>query len=136
MTAALGLFNILQLPEPPITGFAPPSQQGMFCAFVARRYSFNLFRNNMIMIIILMTPCCDVPGIIIYGASTSVGTFVTQLAKRAGLRVIGITGDSVDYAKSFGADVIINYKNESDLVRVILFSFYCYYYFGSNCENE
>lgn len=82
MTAAIGLFLILDLPIPPESGFAPTSDQ----------------------------------GIIVYGASTSVGSYVVQLAKRAGFFVIGIAGASSDYAETLGADVIINYKKETDLV--------------------
>lgn len=57
-------------------------------------------------------------GIIIYGASSSVGTFATQLAKRAGLYTIGVTGDSVEYAKTFGLDAVLNYKTVPNLARI------------------
>ena len=53
----------------------------------------------------------DQKGIIINGASSSVGSFAVQLAKRAGLFVIGVAGSSKDYAKSLGADVIIDYRD-------------------------
>ncbi|KAL5498996.1 hypothetical protein ACEPAH_1514 [Sanghuangporus vaninii] len=49
-------------------------------------------------------------GIIINGASSSVGSYAVQLAKRAGLFVIGIAGSSKDYAKELGADVIVDYR--------------------------
>ncbi|KAL5522937.1 hypothetical protein ACEPAF_1204 [Sanghuangporus sanghuang] len=52
-------------------------------------------------------------GIIINGASSSVGAYTVQLAKRAGLFVIGIAGSSKDYAKSLGADVIVDYREHS-----------------------
>ena len=52
-------------------------------------------------------------AIIVYGASTSVGVFVTQFAKRAGFFVVGVAGASSDYAKSFGADVIVDYRGKS-----------------------
>ncbi|OCB90534.1 GroES-like protein [Sanghuangporus baumii] len=52
-------------------------------------------------------------GIIINGASSSVGSYTVQLAKRAGLFVIGIAGSSKDYAKSLGADVIVDYREHS-----------------------
>ena len=63
-------------------------------------------------------------AIIVYGASTSVGVFVTQFAKRAGFFVVGVAGSSSDYAKSFGADVIVDYRGKSteELVRRLLYS--------------
>ena len=63
-------------------------------------------------------------AIIVYGASTSVGVFVTQFAKRAGFFVVGVAGSSSDYAKSFGADVIVDYRGKSaeELVRRTLYS--------------
>lgn len=59
-------------------------------------------------------------GIIINGASSSVGAFAVQLAKRAGLFVVGVAGSSKEYAKSLGADVIVDYRDHKgeDLVRV------------------
>ena len=53
-----------------------------------------------------------------YGASSSVGSYAVQLAKRAGFFVVGIAGSSCDYAKSIGADVVVDYreKDESSLV--------------------
>ncbi|KAL5498918.1 hypothetical protein ACEPAH_1436 [Sanghuangporus vaninii] len=50
-------------------------------------------------------------GIIINGASSSVGSYAVQLANRAGLFVIGIAGSSKDYAKALGADVIVDYRD-------------------------
>ncbi|KAL5498916.1 hypothetical protein ACEPAH_1434 [Sanghuangporus vaninii] len=52
-------------------------------------------------------------GIIINGASSSVGSYAVQLAKRAGLFVIGTAGSSKDYAKSLGADAIVDYREHS-----------------------
>ncbi|OCB90536.1 GroES-like protein [Sanghuangporus baumii] len=49
-------------------------------------------------------------GIIINGAMTSVGSYAVQLAKRAGLFVIGTAGSSKDYAKALGTDVIVDYR--------------------------
>ena len=43
-----------------------------------------------------------------YGAS--VGTSMTHFAKRVGFLVVGIVDSSSDYAKSFGEDVIVNYR--------------------------
>ncbi|KAH8918245.1 GroES-like protein [Atractiella rhizophila] len=51
--------------------------------------------------------------IIIWGASTSVGAYAVQLAKAAGLDVIGVAGSSGDYAKELGADEVIDYRGKS-----------------------
>ena len=58
-------------------------------------------------------------AIIVYGASTAVGIFATQLAKCAGFFVIGVAGSSSDYAKSVGADIVVDYRGKSaeELVR-------------------
>ncbi|KAL5522797.1 hypothetical protein ACEPAG_8815 [Sanghuangporus baumii] len=55
-------------------------------------------------------PSGEQKGIIINGASSSVGSYTVQLAKRAGLFVIGIAGSSKDYAKSLRTDVIVDYR--------------------------
>ncbi|KAL5522724.1 hypothetical protein ACEPAG_8742 [Sanghuangporus baumii] len=52
-------------------------------------------------------------GIIINGASSSVGSYAVQLAKRAGLFVIGIAGSAKDYAKELGTDVIVDYREHT-----------------------
>lgn len=64
-------------------------------------------------------------GIIINGASSSVGAFAVQLAKRAGLFVVGVAGSSKEYAKSLGADVIVDYRDHKgeDIVCVYVLSF-------------
>jgi len=49
-------------------------------------------------------------AVIINGASSSVGAFAVQLAKRAGLFVVGVAGESSAYAESLGADVVIDYR--------------------------
>ena len=56
-----------------------------------------------------------------YGASSSVGEYVVQLAKLAGYYVVGVAGSSADYAKSIGADAVVDYRKYSgtfDLVRL------------------
>ncbi|TDL25370.1 GroES-like protein [Rickenella mellea] len=86
MTAVIGLFVNLGLPQPPESGFAP-----------AR----------------------DDHAIIINGAATSVGAFAVQLAKRAGLYVIGVAS-STSYARSMGADELVNYREENDLESALV----------------
>lgn len=61
----------------------------------------------------------DSEAIIIYGASSSVGIYATQLAKLAGYFVAGVAGSSSDYAKSLGADAVVDYRKyhgENELV--------------------
>lgn len=60
-------------------------------------------------------------GVIINGAASSVGAYAVQLAKRAGLFVIGVAGSSKDYAKSLGADIIVDYREHQGeaLVRIL-----------------
>ena len=51
--------------------------------------------------------------ILIHGAGGSVGAFAVQFAKAIGATVIGTaTGDDVEYARSIGADTVIDYKTE------------------------
>ncbi|KAL1748203.1 chaperonin 10-like protein [Schizophyllum fasciatum] len=50
-------------------------------------------------------------AIIVNGAASSVGAFAVQLAKRAGLFVVGTAGSSKDYAKELGADVVVDYRD-------------------------
>ncbi|KIY45727.1 GroES-like protein [Fistulina hepatica ATCC 64428] len=61
-------------------------------------------------------------GIIINGASTSVGSYAVQLAKKAGLFVIGIAGSSKAYPLSLGADVVLDYRQHSgeELISAIV----------------
>ncbi|KAI0826165.1 alcohol dehydrogenase [Irpex lacteus] len=54
------------------------------------------------------------------GAAGSVGSFVVQLAKADGLKVIASAGsdDKVEFVKSLGADHVFNYKKE-DTTKVL-----------------
>lgn len=82
MTAAIGLFVRMDLPEPHADGSANPAAKGK--------------------------------GVIVWGASSSVGAFAVQMAKKAGLYVIGIAGAGAELAKSLGCDVVLDYR-ASDL---------------------
>ena len=53
-------------------------------------------------------------GIVVYGASSSVGAYAVQLAKRAGFFVVGVAGASAEYAKSIGADAVVDYRASKD----------------------
>ncbi|GAA5882235.1 hypothetical protein JCM16303_002297 [Sporobolomyces ruberrimus] len=55
----------------------------------------------------------DAKTILVYGAATTVGVYVSQLAKKAGHRVIGVAGSSIELAKQYGADEIIDYRGKS-----------------------
>lgn len=56
-----------------------------------------------------------IPGqkVLIHGAAGGVGSFAVQFAKSAGLLVAATCGSqNVDYVRSLGADVVIDYKTE------------------------
>lgn len=57
--------------------------------------------------------------VVINGASSSIGSYAIQLAKLVGWRVIGIAGAGGEYAKSLGADVVVDYrgKTQDELVK-------------------
>lgn len=77
MTAALGLYRALGLPEP---GQKPASDPGT---------------------------------LVVYGASSSVGVFATQLAKLSNLHVVGVAGASKDMALEAGCDKVVDYRGKS-----------------------
>lgn len=52
--------------------------------------------------------------VIINGASSSVGAFAVQLAKRAGYSVIAVAGQSANIARELGADAIVDYRGKND----------------------
>lgn len=51
--------------------------------------------------------------VLIYGGSGGVGSLAIQMAKALGASEVYSTGSSVDMIKGFGADVVVNYKEES-----------------------
>lgn len=51
--------------------------------------------------------------IVINGASSSVGTFAVQLAKKAGYAIVGIAGQSGQVALDLGADKVVDYRHKS-----------------------
>ncbi|KAL1748204.1 chaperonin 10-like protein [Schizophyllum fasciatum] len=51
-------------------------------------------------------------AILIHSAASSVGAYVTQLAKRAGLYVVATAGASKDYVRELGADAVIDYRDK------------------------
>lgn len=58
--------------------------------------------------------------VFIHGASGAVGTAAIQLAKRAGMRVIGSagTGRGLDLVRELGADLAVNHREEGYLEKV------------------
>lgn len=52
-------------------------------------------------------------SLLVYGASSTVGVFVVQLAKKLGLFVVGVAGASGAAAKSYGADLVLDYRSDS-----------------------
>ncbi|GAA6010111.1 hypothetical protein JCM11491_005872 [Sporobolomyces phaffii] len=55
----------------------------------------------------------DAKTLLVYGAATTVGVYVAQLAKKAGHHVVGIAGSSLEHAKSYGVDELIDYRGKS-----------------------
>ena len=53
--------------------------------------------------------------IVINGASSSVGAFAIQLAKKAGYLVVGIAGQSAEYAASLGSDRVVDYRGKDNV---------------------
>jgi len=53
-------------------------------------------------------------AVIVYGASSSVGAYVVQLAKLAGYFVLGVAGSSTEYAQSLGTDVVLDYRKHEN----------------------
>jgi NADPH:quinone reductase-like Zn-dependent oxidoreductase len=53
-------------------------------------------------------------SVLIWGASSSVGSFALQLAKLAGYHTIAIAGRSSALPKRLGADVLLDYTGKSD----------------------
>lgn len=51
--------------------------------------------------------------VVIYGASSSVGSYAVQLAKLSGMYVVGIAGSSADVALGLGADKVVDYRGRS-----------------------
>jgi len=54
-------------------------------------------------------------SLLVYGASSSVGVYVTQLAKKLGLFVVGVVGASAQSAGQFGGDLVLNDKSSNFL---------------------
>lgn len=59
-------------------------------------------------------------AVIVYGGSSSVGAYVIQLAKLAGYFVVTVAGSSADYAKSLGADVVIDYRKYGSATELVM----------------
>lgn len=54
--------------------------------------------------------------VVVHSAAGAVGVMTTQIAKDAGCTVIGLVGsqDKIDYAEQFGADHLINEREEAE----------------------
>lgn len=57
-------------------------------------------------------------GVLVWAASSSVGAFTVQLAKKAGYYVIGIAGAGAELAKSLGCDVVVDYRKPTVLADI------------------
>ncbi|SCV68782.1 BQ2448_903 [Microbotryum intermedium] len=60
--------------------------------------------------------------IYITAAAGAVGQIVLQLAKREGLKVVASCGDAakLEFCKSLGADVVVNYKDGAEAVEKVM----------------
>jgi NADPH2:quinone reductase len=58
--------------------------------------------------------------VLIHSAAGAVGALTTQIVKSAGAKVIGLVGgvEKLAYAKKFGADHLIDYRNDDWVARV------------------
>ncbi|PAV21615.1 short-chain dehydrogenase reductase SDR [Pyrrhoderma noxium] len=63
-----------------------------------------------------------IPAIIVFGAASSVGSYVVQIANHFHYYVVGVAGHSAEYVKSIGADTVIDYRDKSSdtVVREIV----------------
>ncbi|KAK9364769.1 chaperonin 10-like protein [Lipomyces kononenkoae] len=62
------------------------------------------------------SPATEEIPLLVYGASTSVGTFAIKLAKLAGIGpIIGVAGSGAQVALEAGADFIVDYRNNGDI---------------------
>ncbi|KAK4701754.1 hypothetical protein P7C70_g4474, partial [Phenoliferia sp. Uapishka_3] len=59
------------------------------------------------------SPTSPPTPVLIWGASGAVGAYATQLAKKAGLYVVGIAGSGSSIATSLGADEVIDYRHKT-----------------------
>ncbi|KAK9366541.1 chaperonin 10-like protein [Lipomyces kononenkoae] len=65
-------------------------------------------------------PATEKIPLLIYGASTSVGSYAIKLAKLAGIGpVIGVAGASTKVAQQAGADYVVDYRNNDDIAGSI-----------------
>lgn len=71
-------------------------------------------------------------AVVVYGTSSSVGAYVVQLAKLAGYTVVGVAGSSSEYAKSLGADAVVDYRNYGDATELV--SLLVLLYFAMECR--
>ena len=90
LTAVIGLFSPTRLALTPPTDDATPASGGEAGA-----------------------------PLVVWGGSSSVGVFVVQIAKFAGLKVIAVASSkNADYVKSLGADEVIDYRNKDDATLI------------------
>ncbi|GAA5860977.1 hypothetical protein JCM5353_006131 [Sporobolomyces roseus] len=66
------------------------------------------------------TPSSTGKSILIWGGSASVGSAAIQLAKASGLRVVSTASPANhDFVKSLGADVVVDYKDEKVVDKLV-----------------
>ena len=61
-----------------------------------------------------LRPATQPSPLLVYGASSAVGAFAIKLAKIANIHpIIGVAGSGSDFAKSIGADAVVDYRNNN-----------------------
>lgn len=65
------------------------------------------------------TPASEPIDLLVWGASSSVGQFVVQLARQSGFRVIGTASPkNFELVKSLGANEVLDYRDESTPAKI------------------
>ncbi len=132
LTLGLDVAGTVELAGPQVRGFRPGDRviaraEGAFAEFVVAKAVDVAHAPNAIPLehaagipvaagtawLVLFEAAAVRRGqtILILGASGGIGTFATQLAKRAGARIVGTTSArNVDFVRSLGADEVIDYQ--------------------------
>ncbi|PWN45176.1 GroES-like protein [Ceraceosorus guamensis] len=58
-------------------------------------------------------------GVIVWGAGSTLGDYAVQLAKKSGLRVIAVAGNSASYVQSLGADAVVDYRSKDAVDQIV-----------------
>ncbi|KAI5481687.1 GroES-like protein [Pseudohyphozyma bogoriensis] len=68
----------------------------------------------------LPLPLNNLPPVLVWGGSSSVGAYAIQLARLSGYRVVATCSPrNFDYVKSLGADIVLNYQDVDQAIEEI-----------------